>query len=85
MIGTPYKSAILLRDIILKDIYTGEPMSYLDAVKAGWIGNAIYQLKDGGYDFASFNDDSPAVLEPWIGYWIYVGADGGADIIFRRP
>ena len=85
MVGTPYKSTILLRDILLRNIDTGETISYLDAVRAGWIGNAIYQLKDGGYDFASFNDDPPAAFEPWVGYWIYVSNKDGVEVIFRRP
>lgn len=85
MIGPPYDGEILLRDVLVKRNATGEKGSYTEAVKAGWIGNSIYRLKDGNYDFASFNDDPPAVLEPWVGYWVYVNDADGVEIIFRRP
>ncbi len=85
MIGTPYNETILLSDVLVKNSATGVIKPYVEAVKAGWIGNTVYQLRDGNYDFASFNDDPPAVLEPWIGYWIYVGIKDGVNIIFRRP
>lgn len=85
MIGNPYNKTILLRDISVKDNVTGEMRSFVDAVKGGWIGNTVYYLKGGSYDFASFSDTPPASLEPWIGYWIYVGAENGVEIIFRRP
>ena len=62
----------------------GNELKYVtDAVKSGWIGNTAYYLKDGNYDFASFNDDPPAALEPGMGYWIYVGDADGVEIIFR--
>ena len=85
MIGTPYDKAILLHDIEVRDNTTKEVKSYTDSVKAGWIGNTIYRLNSGNYDFASFNDDPPAALEPWVGYWIYVSSTDGVEIIFRRP
>ena len=85
MIGTPYDKSILLRDIQVKNIATGEIKPYMDALKGGWIGNTIYRLQSGNYDFASFNDNPPAALEPWVGYWIYVGNESGVEIIFRRP
>ncbi|MBI5756429.1 MAG: putative Ig domain-containing protein, partial [Nitrospirae bacterium] len=85
MIGTPYDKSILLHDVQVKNGSTGEIKLFVDAVKAGWIGNTIYNLESGNYDFASFNDDPPAVLEPWVGYWIYVGAESGVEVIFRRP
>lgn len=85
MIGTPYSKMVLLRDILVKNNMTGESRPFTDAVKTGSIGNAIYQLKSGNYDFFSFNDDPPAAFEPWTGYWIYVGDENGAEIIFRRP
>ena len=85
MIGTPYDKTILLRNIEVKNSATHEIKSYLDSVKTSWIGNTIYRLSSGNYDFASFNDESPAALEPWVGYWIYVGAEEGVEVIFRRP
>lgn len=85
MIGNPYTKTILLSDIIVKKTGSVEIKSYLEAVKSGWIGNSLYQLKDGNYDFASFNDDSPASLDPWVGYWINVNEQDGVEIIFRRP
>ena len=85
MIGTPYDKAILLHDIEVRDNTTKEVKSYTDSVKAGWIGNTIYRLNSGNYDFASFNDDPPAAFEPWVGYWIYVNSNEGAEVIFRRP
>ena len=85
MIGTPYDKAILLSDILVRDNISGEQRSFIDAVKGGWIGNTLYNLEGGNYDFASFNDDLPAALEPWVGYWIYVGAESSVERIFRRP
>jgi len=87
MIGTPYDSPVLLSHISvrkMKENYTKEEKNYTDAVKNGWIGNTIYYLNHGNYDFASFNDNPPAVLEPGIGYWIYVGEPGGIEIVFNR-
>lgn len=85
MIGLPYTRPVLLRDVLVRNKATGEERSYIDAVKMGWIGNSLYQLKVENYDFVSFNDDPPAVLEPWVGYWIYVNGDDGVEIKFRRP
>lgn len=85
MIGVPYTGDVLLNKIQVKSRTTGKTRSYIDAVKAGWIGNTIYNLKTGNYEFASFNDDPPAVLEPMVGYWIYVGEENGVEVIFRRP
>ena len=85
MIGTPYNKSVMLKDIVVRNNTTGETRSYTEAVKGGWIGNTIYNLKSSNYDFASFNDDPPAELEPWVGYWIYVGFEHGVEIIFRRP
>lgn len=85
MIGTPYNKSVLLKDVLVKNKTTGEIRPYTEAVKAGWIGNTVYNLKASNYDFASFNDDPPAGLEPWVGYWIYAGSEHGVEIIFRRP
>ncbi len=88
MIGTPYDGSVLLSDLTIKKMMvnnTQEVKSYTDAVKNGWIGNTIYYLNHSNYDFASFNDIPPAVLEPGTGYWIYVGEPGGIEIIFERP
>jgi hypothetical protein len=85
MIGNPYTKAILLKDVQVKDTLTGDTRSYMEGVKGGWIGNTLYQLNAGNYDFSSFNDDPPAVLEPWVGYWIYVGREKGLEILFRKP
>ena len=85
MIGVPYTEAVLLYNIQIKSMTTGETRPYIDAVKAGWIGNTIYNLNTGNYEFASFNDDPPAVLEPTAGYWIYVGEENGVDVIFSKP
>ena len=85
MIGNPYDNIILLNDVIVKNVVTGERKSYVNAVKTGWIGNSIYALKSGNYDFASFNDDTPAVLEPWIGYWIHINSKDAVEIIYKKP
>lgn len=85
LIGNPYGKSIQLNNILVRDKIKGESKTFMDAVKNGWIGNTVYYLGEGGYDFASFNDNPPAALEPWIGYWIYVGNKEGIDIIFRRP
>ncbi|OGW41845.1 MAG: hypothetical protein A2132_05710 [Nitrospirae bacterium RBG_16_43_11] len=85
MIGTPYNQSVLLKDILVKNKTTGEIRPYNEAVRGGWIGNTIYNLKASNYDFASFNDDPPAALEPWAGYWIYAGSEDGVELIFRRP
>jgi hypothetical protein len=85
MIGVPYTEAVLLYKIQVRSRTTGKTMPYIDAVKAGWIGNTIYNLKTGNYEFASFNDNPPAVLEPSVGYWIYVGEENGVEIIFGKP
>lgn len=85
MIGTPYDKAILLQDIAVRDHITGGRKSFIDAVKGGQIGNTLYYLGEGGYDFASFNDDPPAAFEPWVGYWIYVNDKDGVEMIFRKP
>lgn len=85
MIGNPYTKSILLSDIYVRNVGSFEEKTYPDAVKAGWIGNSVYQLKDGNYDFSSFNDDPPAVLDPWVGYWIKINEKDGVEIIFRRP
>jgi len=83
MIGLPYSEPILLQNIQVKN-NAGNLKSYSEAVKAGWIGNAVYHMKGANYDFASFNDDPPASLEPWAGYWIYVGEANGVEIIFNK-
>ena len=85
MIGTPYDKAILLSSLSIKDNATNKEKIYIEAVKDGWIGNTLYYLQGGNYDFISFNDDPPAALEPWVGYWIYVGAKDGVEMILRRP
>ncbi len=85
MAGNPYDKSILLSNISVRDIVTGENKNYTDAVKDGWIGNTLYDLKGGNYEFTSFNDDPPAKFKPWTGYWIYVGNPEGVEIIFRRP
>jgi hypothetical protein len=85
MIGTPYNKQVMLHDLMVKNRDTGELKTYTGAVKTGWIGNTIYNLKSANYDFASFSDDPPAALDPWVGYWIYVGAEHGVDVVFRRP
>ncbi|MBI5192681.1 MAG: putative Ig domain-containing protein [Nitrospirae bacterium] len=84
MVGNPYNKSVPLADIMVRKTSSFEIMTYIDAVKAGWIGNSIYQLKDGNYDFASFNDDPPAMFEPWLGYWVHVNEEDGVEIIFRR-
>lgn len=85
MIGTPYYKKVLLSNISIKDIVTGDVKSYVDAVKTGLIGNSIYSLKSGNYDFVSFNDDPPAALEPWVGYWIYVNSKDAVEIVIKKP
>lgn len=85
MIGNPYTKTILLSGVMVRNTASGEVKSYLEAVKSGWIGNSLYQLKDGNYDFTSFNDDPPASLEPWVGYWISVNEQAGVEIILGRP
>lgn len=85
MVGVPYGKAVLLSDILVKDNITGDQRNFAEAAKSGWIGNTLYYLGEGGYDFASFNDEPPAALEPWVGYWIYVGDENGVEMIFRKP
>lgn len=85
MIGTPYDKEVLLRDVLVRDTMTGEQRSFDSAVKGGWIGNTLYYLGGGSYDFTSFNDDPPAAFSPWTGYWVYVNHEVGVEIIFRRP
>ena len=82
MIGNPYDTSIALADIIIHD-ESGD-RTFKEAVMDGTIGNSVYFLKDGTYDFASFNDDPPATLEPWVGYWIYSDKEG-VELIFNRP
>lgn len=85
MVGTPYNQKVLLSNISVKNVITGEVKSYVNAVKTGWIGNSIYSLKSGNYEFASFNDDPPAALEPWVGYWIYVNSKDAVEIVIKKP
>jgi len=87
MIGSPYpyEGGIPLDRLVVRNRGTREEKAYIDAVKKGWIGNTIYYLRDGNYEFTSFNDDPPAVIEPWVGYWIYTELKDGVDLIFRRP
>ena len=84
MIGMPYNRSVMLKDLLVRTKSNGEIKPYMDAVRDGLIGNTIYYLNAENYDFASFNDDPPAALEPWTGYWIYVGDEKGVEIIFRR-
>lgn len=83
MIGMPYSKSVMLKDLQVRTISTGEIKPYMDAVRDGLIGNTLYYLNADNYDFASFNDNPPATLEPWTGYWIYVGDEKGVEIIFR--
>ncbi len=84
MIGMPYNRSVMLKDLLVRTKSTGVVKPYIDAVKEGAIGNTLYYQNAASYDFASFNDDPPATLEPWTGYWIYVSDDRGVEIIFRR-
>lgn len=84
MIGMPYNRSVMLKDLLVRTKSTEKIKPYIDAVKDGAIGNTIYYQNAANYDFASFNDDPPATLEPWTGYWIYVGDEDGVEIIFRR-
>ncbi len=84
MIGMPYNRSVMLKDLMVRTKSNGNIRPYIDAVKDGAIGNTLYYLNAANYDFASFNDDPPATLEPWTGYWIYVGDEKGVEIIFRR-
>ncbi len=83
MIGMPYNRSVMLKDLLVRRKSTEEIKPYIDAVRDGLIGNTLYYLNAANYDFASFNDDPPAILEPWTGYWIYVGDEKGVEIIFR--
>ncbi len=83
MIGMPYNRPVMLKDLMVRTKSTGQIKPYIDAVKDGAIGNTLYYLNSANYDFTSFNDDPPAILEPWTGYWIYVGDDKGVEIIFK--
>ena len=85
LIGTPYDNKILMKDTFVRDSATGGEKSFIDAVKSGMIGNTLYYMNEGNYDFISFNDDPPAAFVPWTGYWIYVNDGDGLEIVFRRP
>ena len=85
MVGTPYDNKILMKDISVRDTATGVEKPLIEAIRSGLIGNTLYYLKEGNYDFTSFNDDPPAAFEPWTGYWIYVNEGDGLEIVFRRP
>ncbi|MCC7202839.1 MAG: putative Ig domain-containing protein [Nitrospirae bacterium] len=85
MVGTPYEHRILMKDVVVRDHSTGEEKPFTEAIKNGLAGNTLYYLKDGNYDFTSFNDDPPAAFEPWTGYWLYVNGGDGLEIVFRRP
>jgi len=83
MIGMPYNKSVMLKDLLVRTNSTGKIKPYTDAVKDGAIGNTLYYQNAASYDFASFNDNPPAILEPWTGYWIYVGDEKGVEIIFK--
>lgn len=85
MIGTPYDHKIMMKDTFVRDSAAGMEKAFTEAVMSGLSGNTLYFLKDGNYDFTSFNDEPPAAFEPWTGYWIYVTGGEGLEIVFRRP
>lgn len=82
MIGNPYPAEVALLNTTVKNIGTGEVLTFAAAVSAGWVGNAVYNFNGSTYDFVGFNE---AVLKLWQGYWLAVSGDGSYELIITKP
>lgn len=78
VIGNPYGTNVNLSNCHV--IYNSTEKSYLDAVTAGWMGNAVYIWNGSTYVDYPWGS---AKLEPWKGYWIM--SYHAQDLIIYKP
>ena len=82
MIGNPYPEEILLKDTSVRNVGTGEIITFEEAVIAGWVGNAVYNFDGSTYNFSIYRDTN---LKLWHGYWLAVLQEGLFELVVPKP
>jgi len=85
LVGAPLIGVLSLEHVSVKDLLTGETISFYEAAYArGWIGRSLYAYDPltNGYTTIGYDPwDSAIQLMPWRGYWLYTTMDNLALII----